>query len=297
MAAVDAGHAESYAGWAGHDGLLRSRAPNRRLRGHSLRHWDLRTEARHVERRGSSSMSGALQKRLYGAYVTGGQARAPSDLRGLAPRVPYFKRLVKDHFPDNRSARVVDLGAGYGALVHVARLCGYTQVEGIDGAQEQVDAAQALGIEGIRCGDLLASLREFSESSVDVVVTFDVLEHFEGDELVEIVDAVHHCLRPGGRWILHVPNGESPFFGAPFHGDLTHKLAFTRQSISQLLLASGFSSTSAYEDAPIVHGLFSFSRALAWAAIRTGLRIYSAVETGETSGHVFTRNLLAVGIK
>jgi SAM-dependent methyltransferase len=73
-------------------------------------------------------------------------------------------------------------------------------------------------------------LNERPAGSLDAVIAFDVLEHFGRDELIPLVDAVHRVLRPGGRWIIHVPNGESPFFGSIRYGDLTHELAFTRQS-------------------------------------------------------------------
>ncbi|MEE3331772.1 MAG: class I SAM-dependent methyltransferase, partial [Myxococcota bacterium] len=146
-------------------------------------------------------------------------------------------------------------------------------------------------------GDLLPSLKERPAESLDAVLAFDVLEHFGRDELIPLVDAVHRVLRPGGRWLIHAPNGESPFFGSIRYGDLTHELAFTRLSLSQLMLASGFSSLDAFEDEPVVHGMKSAGRGAMWALLRAAMRIYTAAETGETSGHVFTRNLLAVAIK
>jgi SAM-dependent methyltransferase len=242
-------------------------------------------------------MSDPLRDRLYGNYVSSGQARPPADLSGLAPRMPYLRHIVSRHFPKDRNANVFEIGCGYGALLHVAREAGYTNVGGVDVSQEQVDAASTLGIAGIAQGDLLPALNALAAESVDVVLAFDVLEHFHRDELVPLVDAVHRVLRPGGRWLIHVPNGESPFVGSIRYGDLTHQLAFTRQSLAQLLLASGFSNVEAHEEAPIVHGPMSALRAGLWAIFRAGMRLYTAAETGETSGHVFTRNLLGVATK
>ncbi len=82
------------------------------------------------------------------------------------------------------------------------------------------------------------------------------------------------------------------------YGDLTHELAFTRDSMSQLLLASGYSSVRCFEDEPVPHGVKSAVRWLLWKGIRAGLRLYAAAETGETGRDaVFTRNLLAVAVK
>lgn len=242
-------------------------------------------------------MSDALRERLYASYVSAGQARPPRTLEGLAPRLPYLRKLVDEHFPRERDARIFEVGCGYGALLHVARERGYANASGVDVSREQVDAAAALGIEGVACGDLGASLAAQAAGSLDVVVAFDVLEHFSRDELIPFVDAVHRALAPGGRWIVHVPNGESPFFGQVRYGDLTHELAFTRQSLRQLLLASGFERVDVFEDAPVPHGLRSRVRAMIWSLFRAGLRLAAAAETGEASGHVFTRNLLGVAFK
>ena len=150
----------------------------------------------------------------------------------------------------------------------------------------------------MREGGILETLDAAAEGSLDLIVTFDVMEHFIKDDLLCLVDAVHRGLRDGGRWIIHVPNGESPFVGSVLYGDLTHELAFTRESIAQLLLASGFSDVRCYEDAPVVHGLKSATRAVLWRVIRAGLRLYAATETGNASGDsILTRNLVAVARK
>ena len=243
-------------------------------------------------------MSSELRNRLYDHYVSGGRANAPTDLAGLAPRAPYLRRIIRDHFPVDRDAKILDVGCGYGALVHFAREAGYRDVSGVDAAKQQVEAAAALGIEGVREAGILETLAAAAEGSLDLIVTFDVIEHFAKDDLLRLVDAVHRGLRDGGRWIIHVPNGESPFVGSVLYSDLTHELAFTRESLAQLLLASGFSSVRCYEDAPVVHGPKSATRAVLWRVIRAGLRLYTATETGNASGDsILTRNLVAVARK
>jgi 2-polyprenyl-3-methyl-5-hydroxy-6-metoxy-1,4-benzoquinol methylase len=239
------------------------------------------------------------RSRIYNHYV---QARnhplAPTSLDGLAPRIPYLRRLVRKHFPADKNAAVLDLGCGHGALLHVARQQGYLNLLGVDGSPEQVAAAAHLGIQGVTEGDLNAMLLAQPDASLDLVVAFDVIEHFTRDELLPFVDQVHRVLKPGGRWIIHTPNGESPFFGAIRYGDLTHELAFTRTSLSQLLLSSGFSDLRCFEDTPVVHGAKSALRWALWKSVRGLLRLYIAAETGDASNaHIFSRNVLAVSIK
>lgn len=239
------------------------------------------------------------RERIYRHYVTArGSELVPQDVAGLASRAPYLRRLIRRHFPENRAAAIIDLGCGHGALLHFLREAGYRHLVGVDRSPEQVAAARRLGIEGVREEDLFETLRELPDRSQDVVVCFDVIEHFRREELLLFAEEVARVLRPGGRWILHVPNGESPFAARMRYGDLTHELAFTRESLGQLCLSCGFSRVACYEDAPVVHGFVSALRYGIWKAIRGLLRLYLAAETGDTGrAAVFSQNLLAVAIK
>lgn len=237
--------------------------------------------------------------RIYGSYVNAReQAIVPSTLEGLEQRAPYLKKLIQTHFPTDRCSAILDLGCGHGSLIHFARREGYINIRGVDGSPEQVAAARRLGIEGVEEGDLLGALAAQADESLDVVVAFDVIEHFTRDELIGFFDQVRRVLRSGGRWIIHTPNGESPLSGRMRYWDLTHELVFTRMSISQLLFSSGFSSVQCVEDTPIPHGLKSAIRWVAWKVIRSGLRVYLAAETGDTAGDaIFSQNFLIVAEK
>jgi len=234
--------------------------------------------------------------RIYTHYVQAReQALAPERLAGLAPRSHALRRLIRQHFPADKNAAVLDLGCGHGALLHFARDAGYTNLRGVDGSLQQVAAARRLGIEGVTEGDLNDTLEAQADASLDVVVAFDVIEHFTRDEVLPFVDQVRRVLRPGGRWIIHVPNAESPFGGRMRYWDLTHELAFTRTSLAQLLLSSGFADVRCFEDAPAVHGATSALRWMLWKGFRGVLRLYIAAETGDASNkHIFSQNLLAV---
>lgn len=241
----------------------------------------------------------SYRERIYQHYVHAReQALAPPTLEGLKPRAPYLTKLIQTHFPADRRSAILDLGCGHGALIHFARRGGYTNIRGVDGSPEQVAAARRLGIDGVEEVALLAALTAQADESLDVVVAFDVIEHFTRDELLSFVDQVHRVMRPGGRWIIHTPNGESPFCGRIRYGDLTHELAFTRTSINQVLLSSGFSKVQCFEDAPIPHDLKSTVRWGLWKVIRSLLRLYIAAETGDTAGKaIFSQNFLTVAVK
>lgn len=240
----------------------------------------------------------STRDRIYAHYLRVGATAAPRTIADLASRAAHLNRVIRHHFPPDRNARIVDLGCGHGALIHFAHKAGYRDVTGIDRASDQVAAAKALGIDGVGEGDLMDNLRASPDDSLDAIIAFDVIEHFTKDELIAFVDEIRRALKPGGRWIIHAPNGASPWFGRIRYGDFTHEQAFTRESLGQLLLASGFSKVACFEDAPFPHGAKSAARWLIWKLIRAGLRLYLAAETGDLGrGAIFTQNLFAVAVK
>jgi SAM-dependent methyltransferase len=238
------------------------------------------------------------RQRIYGDYVKAASAPlAPDTIAGLEGRRPVLARFIADHFPPHRDARILEVGCGHGVLLHFAREAGYTNMSGIDGSPAQVAAARQLGIDGIRQSDLMAALAAEPEASFDAIVAYDVIEHLTKDELVDMTDAVRRVLKPGGRWLIHAPNGLSPFAGVMRYGDLTHEQAFTPESLTQLFLASGFRGAEFHEDPPAIRGLKSAVRGLLWRVVRAVMRLALVVETGMPEYRVLTMNLIAVATK
>lgn len=241
----------------------------------------------------------SMRTRIYQHYVHArGESLAPATVDGFAPRASSLCRMIRKYFPDDRMVSVLDLGCGHGALIYFLQSAGYRNVQGVDVSPEQVAEALRLGIEGIHEEELLATLRNLPDHSQDVVIAFDVIEHLTKSELLLFVDEVFRVLKPGGRWLIHAPNGESPFVGAILYGDMTHEQAFTRVSLAQLLLSSGFSRIECHESGPVPVGMKSSVRWVLWHGIRFLLRLWTAAETGDLGRDaIFTRNLLAVAYR
>ncbi len=236
--------------------------------------------------------------RIYDHYVHARTTSlAPATLSGFTSQEPYLLKVIREHFPRDRDADILDLGCGHGVLIYFARRAGYSRIVGVDRSPEQVAEARRLEIDGVREGDLMATLKELPDASQDAIIAFDVIEHFTREELLPLVDEVRRVLKPGGKWLIHTPNGESPFFGRIRYGDMTHEQAFTSTSMGQLLLSSGFQSLYCYEDTPIVHGLTSAFRYAIWIVLRAMLRLYLAAETGQARGAILTQNFLVVGVR
>lgn len=239
---------------------------------------------------------GDYRSKFYENYVSSQLARnPPKSLQSLNKREPYLKALIRDHFPSDRDAKIIDLGCGHGTLVHFARQAGYRNAIGVDTSEEQIRAAENLGIEGVTQGDVLEVVRNAPDFSYDAIIAFDLIEHLTKSELLDFSCEVRRALKPTGRFIIHAPNAGSPFFGTVRYGDYTHEQAFTSRSISQILLTCGFAAVRCYEEAPIPHGVKSTVRFWIWKALRFAMAAYIAAETGNRKGQLFTQNFLAVG--
>jgi 2-polyprenyl-3-methyl-5-hydroxy-6-metoxy-1,4-benzoquinol methylase len=204
---------------------------------------------------------------------------------------PYLRRFAKKHFPKDTSSSVLDLGCGTGALLNILACHGFRGLEGVDCSPQQVGRKVS---KAVRLGDGLSALKEKGDASVDVVVCFDVIEHLVREELLAWALHVRRVLKPGGRWIVHVPNSSSPFGSRVRYADLTHELAFTRESITQLAELGGFSSCAVFEDRPVVHGAISAVRRLVWTITRIPFAMFFAAETGEWRNVILSQNMVAV---
>jgi SAM-dependent methyltransferase len=138
---------------------------------------------------------------------------------------------------------------------------GYVNTLGVETSPDQVEFARQLGVRSVVSRDLIPFLRDSDSEMFDVVIAFDVIEHFRKDEVLEIMDHVYNLLRPGGKMIVHVPNAEGIFGSRIFWSDFTHEMAFPREGLRQLTCACGFNSIEFSEDLPVVHGVKSLIRA------------------------------------
>ena len=104
-----------------------------------------------------------------------------------------------------RDRDVLDIacGEGYGSaiLAKTAR-----SVVGVDIAEQAVDhARRAYGdLRGLRFAAGRADAIPLPDASVDVVVSFETIEHHDRHE--EMLAEIHRVLRPGGRLVISSPD-------------------------------------------------------------------------------------------
>jgi SAM-dependent methyltransferase len=190
---------------------------------------------------------------------------------------------------------IIDIGCGSGSVTWWLQQNGFMNAEGIDISSEQIEEGRRLGVNNIKQADAVEYLKD-RQDFYDVIFLRDFLEHFHKDEIIELLDICRKSLKDKGCLIIQTPNAESPFFGRIRYGDLTHEIAFSVSSLSQLLRGAGFNEVqfSSYE--PIIVGIKSIIRFLLWKIIEAFYKTLLSIEIGRGK-RIVTQNIIAIGIK
>jgi len=221
---------------------------------------------------------------LYAAY-------ASQHVDAAAHGRPWFP--VLDHIGVQAPLRLLDLGCGDGALLREAQRRGLGDVSGVDHSPEQVERAHRAGTTTVVQADAIAHLAAHP-GQWDVIVTVDLLEHLEHDDVLRLAQAIAAALRPGGEWVAQVPNGVSPFVGNHAYGDFTHRTIYTDRSMRQIARAVGLEPHAAHSVTPPRGGAARTARRFVWTVASGLLKLALAAETGRMRGHIVTQNLIAV---
>lgn len=153
----------------------------------------------------------------------------------------YAAELKQAGFNQLTSIKCLELGFGNGTFA------GWAVSRGVDwsGIEVQHELRDIANSKKLR---VFASLEEaktfFDAETLDLVVAFDVFEHLEANELIDMLKSIYYLLKPSGVLLARVPSGDSPFGRAIFHGDLTHRIALGSSAVRQLASQIGFEVTS-----------------------------------------------------
>lgn len=196
-----------------------------------------------------------------------------------------------------KDSRVLDLACGAGRLLFFFSERGYKNLTGIDISPDQVALASQVTPD-VRRESVLDHL-ESHPDSYDLITGYDIIEHFDKDEVLRFLDGCFAALRPGGRLILQTPNADSPWGTMHRYNDFTHETCFNPNSLMRLLRVVGFGGIEAREVGPVPFGnsMASSARFLLWQMIRLSLRIWNLAETGAVGSGVWTRVFLISGVR
>lgn len=86
------------------------------------------------------------------------------------------------------------------------------------------------------------SFLEGLRGSVDAICASHVLEHIPKNEVLPLLHAIKAALKPEGRLIIEVPNGDAPLANIMRYGDFTHEISYTERSLRQVMTLAGYPS-------------------------------------------------------
>ncbi len=239
-------------------------------------------------------MSGDYKARLYASYLADHLTprKGGASLETLRAKTGRWERTLRPFLPADRGAAIADLGCGYGSLVWWLQQIGYVNAGGMDVSHDQIERGAELGVQNLRHGDVLEFLQT-ATGQYDLLIARDLFEHLTKDDTLEALTLCCEALRPGGALLLQVPNGESPLAGRIIYGDFTHETAFTQSSIAQVLRAAGFESVECHPVRPVVYGIKSWLRSVAWRVVEAAIVAAIVAEVGPVRP-IVTQNLLVV---
>jgi 2-polyprenyl-3-methyl-5-hydroxy-6-metoxy-1,4-benzoquinol methylase len=145
-----------------------------------------------------------------------------------------------DCLPDDKNARILDIGCGDGKFLFYLCNKGYKKIEGLELSTQQAEEARKY----VRCpihavGDTSSFLKK-SVNTYQMITLNDVLEHVPKRNTVNFLKDIRDAIKPGGIAVINVPqvSGFTSLFCR--YIDFTHQTLFTEMSLKQVLLSAGF---------------------------------------------------------
>ena len=116
-----------------------------------------------------------------------------------------------------RGKRVLEIGFGSGSFLTWAKF----------------EGAEVCAARNASLGELVGE-----DARYDLIVAFDVIEHWDTDELIANFRHIAALLADDGVFLARFPNGHSPFGRVYQHGDFTHKSVISHYKIGYLATIS-----------------------------------------------------------
>ena len=135
------------------------------------------------------------RKIMYEKYLSSVNITEEKLERNFNQNVDLQKKVVAN-LPQDKEAKIIDLGCGYGTFLNALSKIGYKNLYGVEIGKEQNEFLNKRGFK-VYNQDLVDFLKKTDEK-FDCITLFDVLEHFKKDEIVEIIPLLRQRLNKGG---------------------------------------------------------------------------------------------------
>lgn len=207
------------------------------------------------------------------------------------------KWYIKNLLPNDKNAKILDLGCGTGTFLKVLETMGYENVTGVDLSESQTKVAiKECNSSKVICQSVFEFFNE-NDEQFDLITGFDFIEHLNKDEILNLLNILKNSLKYNGRVIFQTPNPDSPFGMGYRYGDFTHELAISPLALKSLVFINDFNNFEVRECGPYPHGIVSSIRFILWKFIKYLIDFINLVEVGNKGARVYTRVYIATFTK
>lgn len=152
-----------------------------------------------------------------------------------------YEAIYYDALPQDKNAKILDLGCGAGFCLYYLKKKGYKNIIGIDISREMVEVAkerEEIG-EIILVEDSIKYLKEH-KSEFDCIIMNYLIEHIPKEELINMLISIYNTLKKEGTLLVQTPsiNGLTAMHSR--YNDFTHTIIFVESTLKQVLLMAGF---------------------------------------------------------
>ena len=111
---------------------------------------------------------------------------------------PDYDLNIKALLPPDRAASILDFGCGMGQCLAYLQARGYQNVTGIDISRSQIAYCHSLGLPNAQHVEDSVAFLLAHPGQFRAIISFDVIEHLPKSSLIEVLQAIHTALEPGG---------------------------------------------------------------------------------------------------
>lgn len=177
--------------------------------------------------------------------ATGRESVSASDISASQASYTYNYRHL---LPASQQARILDLGCSEGISMEWLSQQGFSNIVGVDSDAVAIKRARErlngiLSEDRFVCDDAMSYLQSCDDGSLDMVVMFNVIEHIPREVILDMMSEINRVLSSNGSFLAQTGNWENPFNIGLFTRDFTHHVMYTKNSLRQLMILSGFSKS------------------------------------------------------
>lgn len=133
---------------------------------------------------------------------------------------------------------MLEIGCGMGRFLLHLKEMGYSDIVGVDIDKSQYSIAKKEGLNVFLSDAKTFLLNDMSK--YHAIYAFDVLEHIDKVEQLELLRLIFNRLDDNGMLVIQVPNALAPTATYFRYIDFTHTISYTEDSLSFLLHNAGF---------------------------------------------------------